>query len=180
MNLQSPKPQPAPMERREPRIPAGTVAPAPSVPPEVKFTNLDKVMFRKRALTKGDLINYYQMIAPLLMPYLKNRPITLERLPEGLSGKKAPALLAKEYPEFYPAWIPRARMPAEDGRPVNYALVNNEQTLLILSTKARSHSIRGSRQSTIPIAQLLSCSISTRINPPSRTPFKPPRHCTRY
>src|SRR5438132_9166804 len=98
----------------------------------VTFTHTSKVMFpdARPPLTKGDVLAFYEAIAPRLLPHLKNRPITIERLPDGLSRPDAPRFWQKNTPDYYPDWIPRVELPSEAGRPVKYALVNDLQTLL--------------------------------------------------
>src|SRR5207248_9121750 len=66
-----------------------------------------------------------------LLPFLKDRPITLERLPEGLA-EGGPHFWQKDTPASYPDWIPRIELVTERGKPVRYALVNDEATLLYL------------------------------------------------
>src|SRR5258708_14093320 len=67
-------------------------AKSPSKPPEnvVALTHPDKVMFPDAGLTKRDVAAYYERVAPRLLPFLKDRPVTLERMPEGLAGPGAP------------------------------------------------------------------------------------------
>jgi bifunctional non-homologous end joining protein LigD len=101
-------------------------------PRSVSFTHTERVLFPEGTITKGDVLDFYQRIAPFLLPYLKNRPMTLERLPEGLSSPKAPHFWQKNTPTYYPSWIPRINIPTEEGKPVEYVLVNDEQTLLYL------------------------------------------------
>jgi bifunctional non-homologous end joining protein LigD len=103
-----------------------------STRPGFDFTNEEKVMFPEAGITKGDLLRYYGVIAPLLLPHLKDRPITLERLPDGLTSPKAPHFWQKNTPEHYPDWIPRVNLPTAEGKKVNYVLVNDERTLLYL------------------------------------------------
>jgi len=98
---------------------------------EVRFTNTQKVMFPEAGYTKGDVLNYYHQISKLLLPHLKDRPVTLERLPDGVK-EGAPKFWQKNTPEYYPKWIPRVRMPTEQGRSVDYTLVNDERPLLYL------------------------------------------------
>ena len=92
-----------------------------------EFTHVDKAMFPEADITKGDLLQYYAHIAPQLLPHLRDRPITVERLPDGLNG---PRFWQKNTPEHYPAWIPRVQIPTVAGKKVEYALVNDLQTLL--------------------------------------------------
>ena len=53
---------------------------------KVTVSNLDKVLYPKTGFTKGQVIDYYIRIAPVLLPHLKNRPITLKRYPDGVDG----------------------------------------------------------------------------------------------
>jgi bifunctional non-homologous end joining protein LigD len=99
---------------------------------ELKFTHLDKVMFPDAGITKGDVLDYYRRIAPHLLPHLRDRPNTLERLPEGVNDDGAPHFWQKNTPDYYPAWIPRVALPTEKGKTVHYVLVNDEATLLYL------------------------------------------------
>jgi len=98
----------------------------------VEFTHEDKVMFPAAGLTKGAVLRFYERIAPRLLPHLCDRPVTLERLPEGLDGKAAPHFWQKNTPSYYPSWIPRIELPSETGKPIQYALVNDRDTLLYL------------------------------------------------
>ena len=97
----------------------------------VEFSNVDKVMFPEAGYTKGDLLNYYLQIAPQLVPHLKDRPATLERLPDGVRDG-APRFWQKNTPSYYPKWIQRINLPTEEGKPVHYALINDERTLAYL------------------------------------------------
>jgi bifunctional non-homologous end joining protein LigD len=110
---------------------SGRVRQKGSVPDEVRTTNEDKVMFPEAGITKGDVLAYYERIAPLMIPHLKDRPVTLERLPDGL-GEGKPRFWQKNTPAYYPSWIPRVELPSETGKPVSYALVNDPETLLYL------------------------------------------------
>jgi len=101
-------------------------------PKSVSFTHTDRVLFPEAGFTKGDVLEFYQRIAPFLLPYLKDRPMTLERLPEGLASPKSPHFWQKNTPTYYPSWIGRINIPTEEGKPVQYVLVNDEQTLLYL------------------------------------------------
>jgi bifunctional non-homologous end joining protein LigD len=103
---------------------------SPDPPPaRVPFTHQDKIMFPDAGFTKGDILMFYQRIAPWLLPELQDRPATLERLPDGLEG---PRFWQKNLPSSTPSWIPRIQIPTETGKTVSYVLVNNEQTLLYL------------------------------------------------
>lgn len=115
------------------RARAGAVRRSASSPPPggVEFTSTDKVMYPEDNITKGEVLEFYRRIAPRLLPYLRDRPATLERLPEGLAAG-APHFWQKNTPPSYPDWIARAELPSETGETVRYVLVNDLQTLLYL------------------------------------------------
>src|SRR5207253_1222713 len=73
---------------------------------ELKLSNLDKVFFPVERITKGDLLEYYRAVAPVLLPHLKERPFTMVRWPDGIEGKK---FFQKDAPSHMPEWIPRFR-----------------------------------------------------------------------
>ena len=88
-------------------------------------------MYPEAGLTKKDVFAYYRKIAGHLLPFLKDRPVTLERLPDGLA-EGSPHFWQKDTPASYPGWIPRIELETERGKAVHYALVNDEPTLLYL------------------------------------------------
>ena len=98
---------------------------------QVKFSNEGKVIFPELGITKADVLRFYERLADRLIPHLRNRPMTLERLPGGLQ-KSGPHFWQKNTPAYYPSWIPRIMIESEDGEAVEYALVNDEKTLLYL------------------------------------------------
>ena len=100
-------------------------------PSKVEVTNGDKVWFPEDGITKRDVFKYYGAVADRLLPFLRDRPITLERLPEGIEPGK-PHFWQKHTPEHYPRWIPRVELPTERGQTVQYVLVNDKATLLYL------------------------------------------------
>jgi bifunctional non-homologous end joining protein LigD len=101
-------------------------------PARIKFTNTDRIMFPEVGITKGDILEYYERIAPRLLPHLCDRPATLERVPYGLVGRNPTHFWQKDVPDYYPSWIPRVTIPAQTGEQVRYALVNDLETLLYL------------------------------------------------
>ncbi|MBY0230833.1 MAG: non-homologous end-joining DNA ligase [Gemmataceae bacterium] len=121
--------RPAARQRAEVRAPPRR-AEARS-PEKVEITNPGKVLYPEAGITKDDVAAYYREVAPLLLPFLKGRPVSLERLPDGL-GEGRPHFWQKNTPASYPAWIPRASLETEGGKPVDYALVEDEAALLYL------------------------------------------------
>ena len=68
----------------------------------LKLSNLDKVMYPAVGFTKGQVIDYYARIAPLLLPHLRGRPLTLKRYPNGVNGMH---FYEKNCPEHRPEWV---------------------------------------------------------------------------
>lgn len=68
----------------------------------VEFTHLDKVFFPKHKYTKGDMVAYYESVAKYMLPYLKDRPISLLRQPNGVAGEG----FFQKNMEHLPAWVP--------------------------------------------------------------------------
>jgi bifunctional non-homologous end joining protein LigD len=100
-------------------------------PKRIAVTHPNKVLFPDSGITKADVVEYYRKVAKRLLPFLRVRPVTLERLPDGL-GPDKPHFWQKNTPETYPAWIPRLSQTTVSGRPVAYVLVNDLSTLLYL------------------------------------------------
>lgn len=97
---------------------------------EVEFSSLDKIYFPESGLTKGQILDYYRRVAPLMLPYLKERPVTLHRFPEGIGGE---GFYQKQVPDYFPSWIPTVTVEKRtDGKSQDLVLVNNTETLLYL------------------------------------------------
>lgn len=99
---------------------------------KVDITNPDRVLFPKSKITKEELITYYQQIAPLMLPYLKNRPISMQRFPDGIAQE---GFYQKDAAEYFPSFIKRKKIPKTDGF-VNYVVCNNAATLVYLANLA--------------------------------------------
>jgi bifunctional non-homologous end joining protein LigD len=100
---------------------------------ELRLSNLKKLFWPEQAITKGDLISYYQAVAPVLVPHLEGRPFTMRRYPDGAAGK---AFFQKDAPKHMPDWIPtfHALVSARAGAPtkkwIDFPVVNDELALL--------------------------------------------------
>jgi bifunctional non-homologous end joining protein LigD len=100
---------------------------------ELKLSNLDKVFFPNEGITKGDLIEYYRAVAPVLVPHLKDRPFTMVRWPDGIEAGR---FFQKDAPSHMPEWIEtyRALVSTRESprkkKWVNFPLVNDELALL--------------------------------------------------
>jgi bifunctional non-homologous end joining protein LigD len=97
-------------------------------------THPKKLFYPEAGIPKGEVFEFYRRIAPRLLPHLRDRPATLERLPEGVGPDKT-HIWQKNTPDYYPSWILRAELPSEQGKTVRYALVNNLETLLYLANQ---------------------------------------------
>ena len=132
------RPDTAPAAEAKPRRSAAQPRPSSakpaadgSPPSEIEITNPDKVLYPAAGITKEDAAAYYRAVAPRLLPFLKDRPVTLERLPDGI-GEGKPHFWQKRTPASYPTWIPRVELETERGKRVQYVLVNDLPTLLFL------------------------------------------------
>jgi bifunctional non-homologous end joining protein LigD len=100
---------------------------------ELKLSNLDKVFFPVEGITKGDLLEYYRAVAPVLVPHLRDRPFTMVRWPDGIEAGR---FFQKDAPSHMPEWIPtfRALVSTRESprkkKWVNFPLVNDELALL--------------------------------------------------
>jgi bifunctional non-homologous end joining protein LigD len=113
--------------------PAGTVTSAPdaSPAPRVRLTNLGKVFWPDEGYTKGDLVAYYDTIAPLILPYLRDRPLVLTRHPDGIAGK---SFYQKDAPPFAPDWLRTVRIRSEESaRDIDYIVADDADGLRYLS-----------------------------------------------
>jgi bifunctional non-homologous end joining protein LigD len=90
------------------------------------ITHPEKVLFPDDGITKGDLAAYYEAIAPMILPHIKGRPITMERYPSGI-GKKG--FWQKDVSKGFPDWLERVKVPKKDGV-VHHPVITDEQSLL--------------------------------------------------
>jgi bifunctional non-homologous end joining protein LigD len=78
----------------------------------VPLSNTGKVLFPADGITKGDVIGYYRDIAGVMLPYLRDRPLSLARYPEGITGER---IFQKNVGRHFPDWIPRAEVDKAGG-----------------------------------------------------------------
>src|ERR1700693_5198895 len=99
---------------------------------KVTLTHLDKVFWPKEGLTKGDVIRYYERVADVILPYLRNRPMVLNRHPNGIKG--ASFFQKNVDPRHLPSFVKTVTIRAKStGRNVHYVVCNNKATLLYLA-----------------------------------------------
>src|SRR5689334_14386973 len=91
----------------------------------------EKILFPGDGITKGELASYYEMIAPVMLPHLRGRPITMERYHRGIA---APGFFQKDVVKGFPEWLERVEVPKKDGT-VHHPLANDERSLLWLANQ---------------------------------------------
>jgi bifunctional non-homologous end joining protein LigD len=109
---------------------------------ELRFSNLNKVFWPDEGYTKGDLIAFYWNVADLILPYLRGRPLTMKRMPDGLKGG---FFYEKDAPSHTPNWMSRCPVPTsgESSRwgavkhdVINYLMVDDVAGLLFMANLA--------------------------------------------
>jgi bifunctional non-homologous end joining protein LigD len=96
-----------------------------------RITHPEKVLFPEDRITKGELAAYYEGVAPIMLPHLRGRPITMERYPGGI-GK--PGFLQKDVSRGFPAWLERIEVPKKGGT-VHHPLAGSTPSLLWLANQ---------------------------------------------
>jgi bifunctional non-homologous end joining protein LigD len=103
---------------------------------DVPVTNLDKVYWPPDpaggtdAITKGDLLTYYWNVAPVIVPHLHDRPLTLRRLPDGIAG---PTFFQRNAPDWTPDWVPLCAIEPADSKVDETVVVHNRAHLLFVA-----------------------------------------------
>ncbi len=95
------------------------------------ITHPEKIMFPDDNITKGELAAYYELVAPLMLPHLRGRPVTMERFHRGIGGK---GFFQKNVTTGAPDWLERIAVPHKDGV-VNYPVVTDARGLMWLANQ---------------------------------------------
>lgn len=94
----------------------------------ITFSNIDKVFFPDPGYTKGDLIQYYVSVAPLLLPHLAGRPISMSRYPDGVTG---PSFYEKRAPGHQPDWMKTTPVPSDSqGGIIDFLVADSTEALM--------------------------------------------------
>lgn len=100
----------------------------------LSITHSDKVLFPQNGITKGDVVDYYAEIANVMLPLVRGRPTTMQRLPDGLSGE---TFFQKDAPSYFPHWIKTISIKQKTGNiNTHYVLCENAATLVYLASQA--------------------------------------------
>jgi bifunctional non-homologous end joining protein LigD len=95
------------------------------------ITHPDKLMFPGDGITKGELASYYEAVAPVMLPHLRRRPITMERFHRGIG---APGFFQKDVVKGFPEWLKRVEVPKHGGT-VHHPIANDLRSLLWLANQ---------------------------------------------
>src|SRR5215510_7255220 len=95
------------------------------------ITHPDKLIFPDDGITKGDLARYYETLAPVILPHLRGRPITMERYPAGIHAK---GFWQKDVSKGFPEWLERVEVPKKDGV-VHHPIVTDTRSLLWMTNQ---------------------------------------------
>ncbi len=98
----------------------------------VEISNPDKILFPKSGITKLHLAQYYVEVAEYMLPHLHNRPISMQRFPNGIAK---PGFYQKERSEHFPKFVKPVRVKLKTEGSKTYVLVHNEQTLAFLANQ---------------------------------------------
>ena len=94
----------------------------------LRLSNVDKVLFPDEGYTKGDLIQYYASVAPLLLPHLEGRPLSMSRYPDGIKG---PSFYEKRAPGHQPDWMRTTPVPSDSqGGIIDFLVADTVESMM--------------------------------------------------
>ena len=99
---------------------------------EIEISRPEKVLFPEDGITKGDLIEYYARVAPYMLPHLHDRPLTLERYPNGINTKR---FFQKDVSSYFPKWLRTVTVPKVGGT-VTHLVCNDTASLVYIANQA--------------------------------------------
>src|SRR5688500_12373891 len=91
----------------------------------------EKILFPGEGITKGELASYYEKVAPIMLPHIRRRPITMERYHRGIA---APGFFQKDVSKGFPEWLKRVEVPKHGGT-VHHPIANDTKSLLWLANQ---------------------------------------------
>lgn len=98
----------------------------------IDISNRDKVFYPEDDITKDDVIDYYNKVADRLLPYLKDRPLSLQRFPDGI---KKDGFYQKEASDYFPEWIKTEEVEKKEDGTINQVVCNSKATLIYLANQ---------------------------------------------
>jgi bifunctional non-homologous end joining protein LigD len=97
---------------------------------EIAISNPNKILFPDDGITKGDLVDYYHRIADRMVPQVRDRPLHMNRYPDGIGGI---LIQQKRVPDSFPPWIKRVTVDLHKGGTITHAVIDNAATLVYLA-----------------------------------------------
>ena len=97
---------------------------------EFELTKPDKVLYPDSGITKQMVVDYYIKVAPKMLPYIENRPLTLQRYPDGI---EAEGFYQKDASEYFPSWIKTAKVPLIKGGTIDMVVADDKAALAYLA-----------------------------------------------
>lgn len=97
------------------------------------MTNPEKILFPKSGITKAALADYYEAIAPLMVPFMRNHLLAMQRFPNGIDQE---GFYQKDIPDYFPEWIKRVPIENRNGTTTTYVICQNQKTLVYLAYQA--------------------------------------------
>lgn len=98
----------------------------------VRITHPDNILFPKSGITKNEFVEYYYRIASIMVPHMKDHPVTMKRFTGGIGE---PGFFQKNIADYFPDWIARIPIKKKEGGVVNYVICNNAATLVYLANQ---------------------------------------------
>jgi bifunctional non-homologous end joining protein LigD len=99
----------------------------------IEIPHFDRLLFPGDGITKGDLIDYYGKIAEVMLPYMRDRPVTMHRFPEGIDRE---GFYQQEVSGYFPDWVGRVTVAKKEGGSTTHVICQNKATLVYLASQA--------------------------------------------
>jgi bifunctional non-homologous end joining protein LigD len=99
----------------------------------IEISHADKVLFPEDGITKRDLIGYYGKIAEVMLPYMRGRPVTMHRFPEGIDKE---GFYQQEVSDYFPDWIGRVIVAKKEGGSTTHVVCQDKVTLIYMASQA--------------------------------------------
>ena len=96
----------------------------------IQISNPDKILFPESEITKGEYVAYYERVSPFMLEHIRNRPLSMERFPDGIGGQR---FYQKEVPGYFPDFVERVDVKAEEDQPKFYATAVNRASIVYLA-----------------------------------------------
>jgi len=98
----------------------------------IEVSRPDKVLFPSDGITKAELVEYYRQVGPIMIPHLRNRPVMMQRFPDGIDNE---GFIQQQIPDYFPEWIQRVTVPKEQGA-ITHAVCNDVASLVYMANQA--------------------------------------------